>query len=238
MYIRPDEIQQFIKTIKSSKSYALLAILLIAGVLFFNYSEYFRFRRFITRSKQTLTYLYLIIVILNIIWLFTQPSVDSYATQPSVDSYATQMAKRTASYKATTQGNNNETRNFDHNLTRNYDINRSDLTLGHMTNSQLQGNDSTMEEKLRNVVNLVKTRKQVRNVSNLKKKIVAANQHWKCGICGQMLDETYEVDHIIPLYRGGSNEISNLMALDPICHKKKTFRQQYLGNTSCEIPKK
>lgn len=61
-----------------------------------------------------------------------------------------------------------------------------------------------------------------RLVSETTKKMVASKQQWKCGLCNKILDETYEVDHIIPLYKGGSNDISNLMALDPICHRKKT----------------
>lgn len=62
-----------------------------------------------------------------------------------------------------------------------------------------------------------------RAVSESMKKMVAAQQQWKCAICGRLLDETYEVDHIIPLYKGGTNDQSNLMALDPICHRKKTI---------------
>jgi 5-methylcytosine-specific restriction enzyme A len=61
-----------------------------------------------------------------------------------------------------------------------------------------------------------------RLVSETVKKQVAARQQWMCGSCHRMLDETYEVDHVIPLYKGGSNDPSNLMALDPICHRKKT----------------
>lgn len=61
-----------------------------------------------------------------------------------------------------------------------------------------------------------------RHVSETTKKLVAAKQKWTCGLCKRMLDETYEVDHIVPLYKGGTNDISNLMALDPICHRKKT----------------
>lgn len=69
--------------------------------------------------------------------------------------------------------------------------------------------------------------KNKRAVTPLMKKTVAAKQSWKCGICGRLLDETFEVDHIVPLYMGGTNSTDNLMALDPICHKKKTFKQQY-----------
>jgi len=61
-----------------------------------------------------------------------------------------------------------------------------------------------------------------RLVSDTTKKFVAAKQKWTCGMCNKMLDETFEIDHVVPLYKGGSNEIDNLMALDPICHRKKT----------------
>ncbi len=62
-----------------------------------------------------------------------------------------------------------------------------------------------------------------RNVSSLTKKMVASNQEWKCGSCNQTLDYTYEIDHHIPLFIGGSNEISNLIALCRNCHGKKTL---------------
>lgn len=61
-----------------------------------------------------------------------------------------------------------------------------------------------------------------RHVTEATKKLVASRQKWQCGICKRMLDETYEVDHIKPLYKGGTNDPKNLMALDPICHRKKT----------------
>ena len=62
-----------------------------------------------------------------------------------------------------------------------------------------------------------------RNVSSLTKKMVASNQQWKCGSCKQTLDYTYEIDHHIPLFKGGSNDISNLIALCRNCHGKKTL---------------
>lgn len=62
-----------------------------------------------------------------------------------------------------------------------------------------------------------------RYVPEYVKKQIASNQQWKCNMCGKMLDATYEIDHIIPLYVGGSNDLSNLMALDPICHRHKTM---------------
>jgi hypothetical protein len=62
-----------------------------------------------------------------------------------------------------------------------------------------------------------------RNVSSLTKKIIASNQAWKCGTCAEIMDYTYEIDHHIPLFKGGSNDISNLIALCRNCHGKKTI---------------
>ena len=70
------------------------------------------------------------------------------------------------------------------------------------------------------------TTRDKRNVSPLMKKRVAASQGWKCGDCGKLLDETYEVDHHIPLFKGGSNDQSNLRALCPHCHKLKCVEER------------
>jgi hypothetical protein len=61
-----------------------------------------------------------------------------------------------------------------------------------------------------------------RSVSGTKKKYVAAAQNWKCGTCQKQLDAWYEVDHKERLADGGSNHISNLVALCRNCHGQKT----------------
>jgi hypothetical protein len=68
--------------------------------------------------------------------------------------------------------------------------------------------------------------KEKRNVSNLLKKKIAASQEWKCGTCKKILDETYEVDHRIALFQGGTNEPENLVALCPHCHRLKTVNER------------
>jgi len=68
-----------------------------------------------------------------------------------------------------------------------------------------------------------------RKVSNALKKLVASNQKWQCKRCNQLLDETYEVDHIISLHLGGTNEPENLQAFCRNCHGKKTFRESLNG---------
>tara|TARA_Y100000591_G_scaffold260223_1_gene232649 strand:- start:1 stop:513 length:513 start_codon:yes stop_codon:yes gene_type:complete len=69
-------------------------------------------------------------------------------------------------------------------------------------------------------------KKQKRNVSESKKKFIASNQKWKCAHCQNLLDNTYEVDHVIALYKGGTNELNNLEALCRNCHGKKTFMEK------------
>lgn len=68
----------------------------------------------------------------------------------------------------------------------------------------------------------VKTSK-IRKVSEQLKKSVAANQKWLCAICGELLQATYEVDHILALENGGDNNVNNLQALCRNCHGKKTM---------------
>jgi hypothetical protein len=65
-----------------------------------------------------------------------------------------------------------------------------------------------------------------RKVSESLKKYVASNQKWKCKLCGNLLEATYEVDHIKPLYKGGSNDFNNLQALCRNCHGNKTLEDR------------
>jgi hypothetical protein len=66
-----------------------------------------------------------------------------------------------------------------------------------------------------------------RSVSGTKKKYVAASQNWKCNGCQGTLDAWYEIDHKIRLADGGSNHISNLVALCRNCHGKKTMIENF-----------
>lgn len=51
---------------------------------------------------------------------------------------------------------------------------------------------------------------------------VAAAQEWRCSMCHKMLSATFEVDHITPLHDGGEDVRTNLQALCPDCHRRKT----------------
>ena len=61
-----------------------------------------------------------------------------------------------------------------------------------------------------------------RSVSETKKKFVAASQNWHCKHCQKQLPAWFEVDHVMKLEYGGSNNIDNLEALCRDCHGKKT----------------
>ena len=59
-------------------------------------------------------------------------------------------------------------------------------------------------------------------IAPLVKKRVAAKQKWRCAICKKLLDETFELDHIKPLFKGGhATDESNLQAL---CKRDHLFK--------------
>lgn len=82
-----------------------------------------------------------------------------------------------------------------------------------------------------------------RKVTAAVKKQVAGTQRFACAanvdgyscpLKGSPFDEAgYEIDHIIPLSDGGSNDKSNLQALCLMCHRVKSNRA-----SSIEKPKK
>lgn len=57
------------------------------------------------------------------------------------------------------------------------------------------------------------------------KRLVAARAGWRCQMCGEMLDATFHVDHIVPLFEGGTNDVDNLQCLDVKCHARKTMME-------------
>lgn len=72
-----------------------------------------------------------------------------------------------------------------------------------------------------------------RKVSEALKKLVAGRQrftcatipNYSCPMKGKPFDEAgYDIDHIVELRNGGSNDPSNLQALCPTCHRVKTSR--------------
>lgn len=46
---------------------------------------------------------------------------------------------------------------------------------------------------------------------------------------GDRVETATEVDHVVPLRRGGTNDFNNLQALCKSCHSRKTAQEQYNG---------
>lgn len=72
---------------------------------------------------------------------------------------------------------------------------------------------------LQRVTDALKTK---RYVPEKVKKQIYVDQNYKCNICGETLSASCQVDHIIPLYQGGSNDRDNLQGVCSPCHDAKT----------------
>jgi hypothetical protein len=64
-----------------------------------------------------------------------------------------------------------------------------------------------------------------RTLSEAHKKIVAANNGWKCNACGCVLPPSFQIDHVVPLWQGGADTIENSQSLCGTCHANKTQRE-------------
>ena len=61
------------------------------------------------------------------------------------------------------------------------------------------------------------------------KRIIGAEQKWRCAHCRQLLPASFQIDHIQALHKGGDNNRRNLQALCPNCHASKTYIELYEG---------
>jgi hypothetical protein len=89
-------------------------------------------------------------------------------------------------------------------------------------NPGLEYNPTLLAQQQRNLLSGSHPKATKRSVSETKKKYVASMQDWKCGQCNNKLSHTFEVDHKIRLDLGGSNDVTNLVALCRECHGEKT----------------
>ena len=64
-----------------------------------------------------------------------------------------------------------------------------------------------------------------RSFTESHKRIVASRQKWTCGGCGHILSSAFQVDHTVPLWRVGADDVENAQALCPNCHAVKTQRE-------------
>lgn len=60
-----------------------------------------------------------------------------------------------------------------------------------------------------------------RPIPSALRRVVIEAAKGRCAACGEPT-EAFEVDHYAPVALGGTNDLSNLQALCPPCHKVKT----------------
>lgn len=65
-----------------------------------------------------------------------------------------------------------------------------------------------------------------RRLTAHEKRLVAARAEWRCAACGELLDETYEIDHVVALSLGGADSVDNCAPLHAACHRRKTIRDE------------
>ncbi len=71
-------------------------------------------------------------------------------------------------------------------------------------------------------------RRRFNRVSWLRlRKMVLARDNYMCRVCGNV--NSNEVDHIVPVAQGGSNELENLQTLCKTCHSRKTSEETGFG---------
>ena len=92
--------------------------------------------------------------------------------------------------------------------------------------SQVGGINSREQNDLKRIINSGKNTNK-RSVSETKKKFIASSQNWRCKNCNNQLSHVYEVDHVISLCNGGSNNVENLVALCRECHGHKTAMDNF-----------
>ena len=88
--------------------------------------------------------------------------------------------------------------------------------------------DNERDGKVRSHMNALGVQKIKRkHFTPLVSKQVAARQRFRCAICGRLFDDQlWDLDHITPLFRGGSNDLSNIRALCRACHMDVSARQR------------
>ena len=69
-------------------------------------------------------------------------------------------------------------------------------------------------------------RKRKKFTQQTKNKI-CSRQKWDCNYCKKRLTDVYHIDHMVPLFIGGTNETWNLQALCPSCD---SFKTAYIDN--------
>lgn len=97
---------------------------------------------------------------------------------------------------------------------------------GRNTSPSKHGPDAAPLQRPHEVIPQSSTATRRKRVTPFISKKIAARQQFRCAMCGEILQEDWEVDHVLSLQRGGGNDLSNLQALHKRCHAYKNSVEQ------------
>lgn len=64
--------------------------------------------------------------------------------------------------------------------------------------------------------------------SEFEKQSIASSHDYKCNTCNtDLVEREFDIDHKIPLNKGGKNSVENLQPLCKTCHKQKTAKERF-----------
>ena len=64
--------------------------------------------------------------------------------------------------------------------------------------------------------------------SEFEKQSIASAHDYRCNNCGSgLVDREFDIDHRIPISKGGKNSVENLQPLCKTCHKQKTAKEKF-----------
>jgi len=97
--------------------------------------------------------------------------------------------------------------------------------------SQLRAKISCLEKELEQTkINTTVVRHGRRRINTQIRQMIATNQDNKCNDCNTTLTAYFQIDHMIGLQYGGTDEIENLQALCGDCHTKKSIIENRVRN--------
>ena len=76
-----------------------------------------------------------------------------------------------------------------------------------------------------------------RRMSRDRRTRILAEYGGLCGICGRMIEGEHEIDHIVALGLGGTDDDSNLQPVHIECHRAKTYGGRLTRGDVREIAK-
>lgn len=132
-----------------------------------------------------------------------------------------------------------ETNVMNNNKTQNIQINAIGYeNLDHITDLEetatiacLRAKISSLEKKLEETkIHTTIVQQGRRRINKQVRQTIATNQDHKCNDCKTTLTAYFQIDHLIGLQYGGTDEIDNLQALCGDCHTKKSIIENRVRN--------